>query len=260
MRLCILLAVIAVFGAAGCLADDSQGGIFGGRLAGVVEPRLGANIIRITQLEKLIKRLKERIDEAHEADPEKFVDEIEARISTLEGDHCPEREFQCGDTDQECISDLFVCDGHDDCHNGHDEDEDICSTAPVKAGNIFTGMLHWKDCLIREDHLSHITITSTKRFKYFSSRVLVRAIATSVSEDAEGHQVTRKANVIGYYNFSNRKLVLRPVKSEQKGYHLGLRCVFNHGDDERADCELLTEASLHVCAEVHLSLEHHDEH
>jgi hypothetical protein len=258
MRLCSLLVAAALLGCA--LGDESQGGLLGGRLSAVIEPRLGANIIRIQQLERHIEQVKARIEEAKNADPEKFVDEIEARLSTLEGTHCKDREFQCGDNGQECISDLFVCDGHKDCHNGHDEDEEICDTSPVSAGNIFTGMMHWKDCLIREDHLSHVTITTTKRYKFFSSRIVVNAIATSVREDKEGHQVSYKHRLIGYYNFSNRRLLLRPIKSERKGNNLGLRCEFNHGDDERADCQLLTEASLHVCAEVHLTLEHHDEH
>jgi len=37
-------------------------------------------------------------------------------------------------------------------------------------------------------------------------------------------------------------------------------CDFNHGDDERADCHLVTESSLQECAEMHLSLEHLDTH
>ena len=42
------------------------------------------------------------------------------------GDKCPKGEVSCGGDFPECISHLFVCDGPVDCHNGRDEDEDVC--------------------------------------------------------------------------------------------------------------------------------------
>jgi len=253
----VLLAALLGF----CAAEDEggMGGLFGGRLAGGMEPRLGINALRIHQLEEHIKKLHERIEEAKHVDPDRFLDDLDARLSTLEGDHCDDHEFQCGSSGQECVSDLFVCDGTKDCHNGHDEDEHVCSTAPVKSGNVFTGMTHWKDCILRDDHLTTLTITTTKRFKFFSSRVVVHAVASSSWKDKEGEEHTRSVELHGGYNFANRRLGLIPKAYGPDAPHLGLRCDFGHGDDERVDCVLLTQASLHECAELHLSLEHHEE-
>jgi hypothetical protein len=253
----LLLALLTVTALAD--KDDNGGGSsFGGGFRGLAEPRLAVNAIRIHQLEKHIERLKERLEEASHVDPARFVHELDARLEHLEGTHCEDNEFQCGSNGQECISDLFICDGHKDCHNGHDEEEDVCSTAPVKPGNTFTGMTHWKACSVRDDHLTTLTITGTRRFKFFAARVAVQAVITSVYKDKDGEH-KKKYDMRGGYNFSNRRLVLFPT-SHELGYHLGVKCEFNHGDDERADCTLLTEASLFECAEVHLSLEHHDDH
>jgi hypothetical protein len=257
----VLAALLGV-----CLAEEDHhghhsrgGGLLGGHLGGFVEPRLAVSAIRIHQLEQHIERLREKIEEAKHVDPERFVHELDARLNHLEGTHCEDREFQCGHNGQECINDLFMCDGHEDCHNGHDEDDDVCSTDPVKAGNIFTGLAHWKDCQNRDDHLVQLQIISFKRFKFFSARVLVKAILTAIYTDKGGVEKTSKVTLHGGYNFNNRRVLLIPDEHGEHSAHLGLKCEFNLGDDERADCVLLTEASLHECANIHLSLEHHDD-
>lgn len=255
----LLVAVVA----ASALAEDAPaavgGGLFGGRLQGIAEPRLAANVLRIYQIEKQIERLRARIQETTHVDPEKFVAEVDARLATIEDDHCPAKEFQCGNSrssGQECISDLLVCDGHKDCHNGHDEDEDVCDTTPVTAGNIFSGLTHWKDCIVRDDHVSTLRIVATKRTKFFSARVGVQAIVTAEYEDSHGEKITKTFTMKGGYNFANRRLVLFPAESSDA--RIGLRCFFNHGDNERADCTAMTFTSLHECADLHLSLEKHE--
>jgi len=246
-----------------CWAEEDGGHSFGGgRLGGIAEPRLAVNAMRIHQLEEHIEKLKERIEEAKHVDPERFLHEIDARVGSIEGNHCAKKEFQCGSNDQECISDLFMCDGHKDCHNGHDEDEEVCSTEPVKAGNIFTGIVHWTDCTLWPDHLAHLTITSTKRFKFFPARVVVQGILSSIYK-VDGEEQTTKVKVHGGYNFGNRRLVLFPDDDEEETgrferiHGIGLKCEFSLGDNERAECTLVTEASLHECAEVHFHLETH---
>jgi len=239
------------------------GGLFGGRAAALMDPRLGINIARIIQLEKHIETIRERLEEAKEVDPEQFVDDVNARMEKLEESHCEDHEFQCGE-ERECVSDLFICDGHDDCHNAHDEDDDVCSTDPVKPGNILTGVAEWKSCLERDDHLVSLNIISMKRFKFFPGRLIVRAISEATFEDDEGHEATESYHLRGYYNFANRQLWLihdddSHDDASDDDTNMALKCDFDHGDDERADCELVYRGSMHVCAEIHLSLEEHDD-
>jgi hypothetical protein len=93
LRLIVLAALVLVGPA---LAQNGGHGVFGGRMASAIEPRLGVNIARIIQLEKHIERIRERLEEAKHVDPEQFVDDLNARIHKLEASHCEEREFQCG--------------------------------------------------------------------------------------------------------------------------------------------------------------------
>jgi hypothetical protein len=236
--------------------SEGQGGLFGGRLQGVLEPRLAVNAIRYHDLEKHVEKLRARIEEAKHADPQRFLHDIDARLTEIEGTHCEHNEFQCGDNGQECISDLFICDGHKDCHNGHDEDKDVCDSSAVSAGKTFSGITHWTDCLNLPDHTSHLTIIGTRRTNHFSARIGISAIVTSVLKQG-GEEKMRHYEMHGGYNFANRRIFLIP-KYEYGQANMALECVFDHGDFERLDCKIETEASQHVCAESHLSLQHHD--
>jgi len=239
--------------------EGQQSGIFGGRLAGIVEPRLAANAIRIVQLEKHIEKLKHRIEEAEHVDPERFLNDIKARLDTLEGTHCDDHEFQCGEEGQECISDLLVCDGHADCHNKHDEDEKVCSSVPVKAGHVLRGMVHWERCRVRDDHMITVTIVSTRRYKFFAARVFIKAIISVEFKDDEGREVKMELPFHGGYNFANHRFVLFADETGPKTPHFSLRCDFDHGDAERADCHIETVMTQQQCATVHLALEHEDD-
>jgi len=62
--------------------------------------------------------------------PSVYISHWKTRCSTsqcsvccclLPGSGCDDQHFQCGGTDPECQSYLFVCDGHKDCRNGADE-------------------------------------------------------------------------------------------------------------------------------------------
>lgn len=261
---CLILSLL-LLGVGQSWAEESgapSGGLFGGRLAGVVEPRLAVNAIRIHDLEKHIEKLKSRIEEAEKADPETFLNDLDYRLTQLEGTHCESNEFQCGDNGQECISDLFVCDGHKDCHNGHDEDKDVCDASAVKAGRTFSGTTHWKACFNWPDHTSHLTIVGTRRAHFFSSRIGVQAIITAEWKDKKGETQQKHFEMYGGYNFANRKLYLIPMHQYGQA-NLAYSCVFDHGDNERLDCTIQTEASENQCAETHLALQHHsfdDEH
>jgi hypothetical protein len=249
-RLLILSALVALTTA------QAPGGLFGGAAAEWAEPRLGATAIRIFQLEHRIDKIKEKLHEAekHENDPEVIVGELEARVENVEGNGCGKRQFQCGGHDRECISDLLVCDGHNDCHNEHDEDEDVCSTAPVKAGNIFAGHVKWISCAVRDDHPFKISITGTRRSKHFTSRVRVAAtVSADIEVGADHHHEIKTYVAHGFYNFGTRKLVVFPDDGHFK--HLGLVCEFNLGDNQRARCSLGQVASRKVCATAFVNLQ-----
>jgi len=253
MSLYPVLLVVLVAGLV--VADEGRGGGLRERIADMAEPRLAANALRIVQLEQHILKLKKRIEEAEHVDPEGFLHELQARLDDLERSHCDVHEFQCGDDGQECISDLFVCDGHDDCHNHHDEHDDVCSSMPVKAGHVLRGMAHWHDCLMREDHLLTVHIVSTKRFKFFQSRVVLTAIITSTYKDDEGQEVSKEYQFYGGYNYANKRFRLYPEDPEDDSPHFVFTCDFDSGDAEHADCTIETELTQHECASVHLQLE-----
>lgn|SRR6218665_133676 len=72
------------------LADDSKDGGTGspfGRLFGgdQLDPRLAANALLILRLERIIEKLKTKLHEAEKLDPEHFVNEIDARVTEIEG-------------------------------------------------------------------------------------------------------------------------------------------------------------------------------
>nr|4V93_C1 Chain C1, EXTRACELLULAR HEMOGLOBIN LINKER L2 SUBUNIT [Lumbricus terrestris]4V93_C6 Chain C6, EXTRACELLULAR HEMOGLOBIN LINKER L2 SUBUNIT [Lumbricus terrestris]4V93_CD Chain CD, EXTRACELLULAR HEMOGLOBIN LINKER L2 SUBUNIT [Lumbricus terrestris]4V93_CI Chain CI, EXTRACELLULAR HEMOGLOBIN LINKER L2 SUBUNIT [Lumbricus terrestris]4V93_CN Chain CN, EXTRACELLULAR HEMOGLOBIN LINKER L2 SUBUNIT [Lumbricus terrestris]4V93_CS Chain CS, EXTRACELLULAR HEMOGLOBIN LINKER L2 SUBUNIT [Lumbricus terrestris]4V93 len=233
------------------------GGPFGRLFSDQLDPRLGANAFLIIRLDRIIEKLRTKLDEAEKIDPEHFVSEIDARVTKIEGTHCEKRTFQCGGNEQECISDLLVCDGHKDCHNAHDEDPDVCDTSVVKAGNVFSGTSTWHGCLAREDHVTRITITASKRRKFFTARIWLRALVESELE-RHGENVTSSFNAKGYYNFASRRLILLPTDDHDD--HLAVVCSFNRGDNERAECHRVTEATLHQCADLFVTLEEHDDH
>jgi hypothetical protein len=240
------------------LADSPQetSGPFGRLFSDQLDPRLAANAFLIIRLERVIEKLKTKLHEAEKIDPEHFVKELDARVSEVEGTHCEPRTFQCGGNEQECVSDVLVCDGHKDCHNGHDEDPDVCDTSVVKAGNVFSGTSHWHGCRSREDHVTRITITQSRRRKFFTARIWLRAHVESELE-RHGQNITSDFNAKGYYNFASRRLVLLPVDDHDN--HLAVVCTFNRGDNERAECHRALEGTLHECADLFVTLEEHED-
>ena len=69
-----------------------------------------------------------------------------------------------------------------------------------------------------------------------------------------------EGDLAGSYIYGRKRLVLMPDKRTPGNLELTVICDFNHGDDERADCRLVEEGTLHECATVHATLKHRDTH
>jgi len=112
------------------------------------------------QLEKRLDGLTSRLHDMDEElddrlDPERKEKALsfDHRVRQLEGSDCDEEHHvTCGD-DTECVFRLFVCDGHEDCRNGADEEH--CDL-PVEVGDRFVGHVVFDTCTQR--HPETITI------------------------------------------------------------------------------------------------------
>lgn len=239
-RALMLLAVVTV-------AAAGESG-----LGQVLEPRLAASGVRIARLEKVLASLKKQVEDAADIDPRGFAKELHARMDAVKKTKfCPNpNTLQCGWTSSECVSSLLLCDGTKDCHNGWDEDEHTCTPGPIKAGNVFSGNANWVSCLSRQDHPISFQIVSAVKAKSFGARLIVRAKVTV--DYVEEHHNAKVYDVKGYYVYGAKKLVLVPV-DDSTGEDLAVVCKWNHGDDDRAECKLAQEATLHKCAEFHVS-------
>lgn len=244
LRSILVLAVVYL-----AAAEDPSGPLPG--LRGIIEPRLFSSGIRIARLERVIKDLKGKLDEASKVDPQRFLNEMNTRLDGVENKgRCENaRDVRCGRDSAECISTLVMCDGVEDCHNGWDEDEKTCSRGPIVAGNVFSGTAEWTSCKLRKDHPVSFQISVVLQQKFFGPRLIVRArITADFAEDEGVHSYETK----GYYIFGMKKLVLIPLKQDSS--ENGIVCQWNRGDDSRALCKLVNEATLSECAHffVHL--------
>jgi len=257
------LAILAV---ATLVTGDDQAGVGANVPAGaraLIEPRLAASAIRLARIEKEVAGLKQRIADAGKIDPEGFINDLNDRIDHVEAikDHCDSsKEIRCGRDTLECVNSLLLCDGVKDCHNSWDESDKTCSAGPAKSGNSFTGTASWVSCQNRHDHPIKVTITGTYKAKFFGPRLGVRGLVAIDFVDDPEHPDHRDFEVKGYYVYGFKKLVLSPREidynhPEAFRQHLAVVCDFIHGNDKTAECVLTHEASKHVCAKFHATLQ-----
>lgn len=207
--------------------------------------------LHIDMLEKEVDSLEELLDDLTPLPEEHEVEKIKARVRRLEDDQCEEEsEVQCGGDVPQCISHLFVCDGHEDCDNGRDEDDYVCSDEPYKVGSTVSGITSWHDCITHDPHMTVITITANVQPEGFTSRTYLRGVI-SFEVDEVSHLV-ETYNARGYWNPAKRALVLVPEKREDSA-GFGIVCKFNMGNHDEADCKIGTIASRHECATLHVS-------
>jgi len=246
LRSLVLLAVVCL-----AAADSDQGAPVTG-IRSLAEPRLLSSGIRIARLEKTLNELKTTIEEAGKIDPAGFLREINVRLDKVEKGRCENpKDLPCGRDSSECISTLLLCDGKDDCHNGWDEDEQVCEVGPIVAGNVFSGTATWTHCKLRKEHPVSVQITTVLKPKFFGPRLIVKARVTA--DFAEDDVDARSFDVKGYYIFGKKRLVLIPV--DQDSSEKGVVCTWNRGDNSRAECKLVNEATLSECASFFVTLQ-----
>jgi len=73
-------------------------------------------------------------------------------------------------------------------------------------------------------------------------------------------QRLREGDLEGVYILAEKRLILVPDRQHQGEGEYSPICDFNHGDDETADCQVVSEASMFKCADLRISLEHEDTH
>jgi len=210
--------------------------------------RIRSQNLHIDDLMKEIEELEEEYAKLSHVPEQEDVDHVKARIRNLEHSECDKDEVPCGGDVPECVNHLFVCDGHDDCKNGHDEDDETCSDEPYKVGSSLAGITTWHDCFNHLPHMTVVTITAIDQDEIFTPRTRVRAVV-SMEVDEHSHLV-RSISLKGYFNHGKRYLVLVPEdESTNKDtvYGHAIVCQFNLGDDHTADCTIGTIASKHVC-------------
>jgi hypothetical protein len=200
--------------------------------------------LHIDSLEEQVAELEEEFEKLSDLPEKQQIREIKARIRNLEGSGCDKDHVQCGGKVPECISPLFVCDGYEDCKNGRDEDEDVCSDEPYKVGTTISGITSWHDCFTHTPHMTVVTITANDKPEGYTSRVYVRAVV-SFEVDEHSHLV-QSFSARGYWNSGRRALVLVPTDNKN-AYGHGIVCKFNLGSNDIADCVIGTVASRHEC-------------
>lgn len=208
--------------------------------------------LHLDKLEKELHELEEEFDHLSDDVDAHDIKQLKARVHNLEEEHhhgCEAHEGSCGGDVPQCVSKLLFCDGHKDCKNGHDEDDERCNEAPAHVGSSFTGVATWDSC---EDLLPHhvvVTIQASKRKDFFSAVVFVRGIL-SFAEEAKGHAV-RNYPLRGIYVFGQRTLLLGPERGSKPIY--GVKCEFKFGDDNNAYCQIVNPSSHSVCAHFQAS-------
>lgn len=213
----------------------------------VTDFRIRSQNLHIDYVTKELEKLEQQFDSLSAPPSVQATTALKARVRSLEGNKCPEKEVSCGGDWPECVHHLLVCDGQKDCHNGRDEDEKICDGSVVAVGSSFRGVVHWHRCVDQPDHYSTITITATRRSPFFTNRTFLRATVTREYED---HTLT-SYTARGYFVFAARKLVI--MADEGTNERVGVICTFNQGDNDHGDCKVVQVSSLEECGRSRLN-------
>lgn len=215
----------------------------------VTDFRVRSQNLHIDDVEKTLHELEEQFEHLSPPPHQEDINRAKARVRKLEGNYCPEKEVSCRGDWPECVHHLLVCDGVKDCHNGNDENEQLCDGSLVRVGSSFRGVVHWHKCVQAEDHYWTFTITAAKRSPFFQNRTFLRATVTREFEDEQTQPTSYTAR--GYYVYAARKLVLGADPGSDT--HVATICTFNFGDHDHAECKIVQEASLEECGLVRVA-------
>jgi len=167
---------------------------------------------------------------------------LEHRVDLLEESDCDTKDhYDCGGDDNECVSKLFVCDGHKDCRNG--DDEEHCEL-PTAAGDVFEGHVVFDNCTRRRPETITFTITAVKTTEVYTSLPFVRAVI-EIETETDEEELHVSLPTVGYYRFSSQNLVLLPPEDDG----LALVCDFDGHDLDKCVGDIKRVTTLETCAQ-----------
>jgi len=210
----------------------------------VTDFRVRSQNLHIDAVRKELDKLEDEFEKLSPPPEQEDIARAKARVRKLEGNTCPEKEVSCRGDWPECVHHLLVCDGIKDCHNGNDENEQVCDGNIVRVGSSFRGVVHWHRCVQADDHYWTFTITAARRSPFFTNRTFLRATVTREFEDSTATSYTAR----GYYVYAARKLVLAADPGADTD--VATICTFNFGDNDNAECKIVQESSLDECGLV----------
>jgi len=182
---------------------------------------------------------------------------LEKHLSKFEEKHCEDDHYDCGGQEHECVSRLFVCDGHSDCRNGADEKH---CTLPTTTGSEFVGYLVYNHCDHEDIDKFIIRIEEVQVRPAFPGFPILRAVSRAVQHSKTEHNEFAFP-LLGYYRFSNNKLVLFPPRTEETNDN-GIICEFDGFNPDRCEAYIVNKVSLHRCAKYIMyrrKNKHHDD-
>jgi hypothetical protein len=165
---------------------------------------------------------------------------LRADVARLEGAACPEGTYRCDSGD--CIGNILVCDGSNDCPDGSDEDEHWCAIE-TPAGTVLEGGIWEEDgCTKRGPERIRVVVNYARAIPWMPNRILLGATVV-VSFRKDGRLDTGNLFSSGSYNFATRELVLSPPDDDR----IALACRFNGIRHDVCEGRFFRESSGETC-------------
>ncbi|CAH1787062.1 unnamed protein product [Owenia fusiformis] len=218
MKLFILLVSVAVAAADGscnCQFSFPGYGGAGGRGA-VVATRVDAQELRIGRLEASIQKLSDKFSSSGKDYNEAIsvLDYLNDKVEEIRPKKCADGQIECLDNG-DCVNELLICDGQNDCVDGSDEEDRVCKL-PFGVGKEYNGrLLSGNECLKGGYPADvSVTITSLTRMPWFPQRPKVDARVVYKYSD-HGTDVAGSYKVHGYYSAATATLDLNSIDDEE---------------------------------------------